>query len=178
MEYAVIQMIADWLGRGDLHRENGFNDLRASFAQEVTHPIRDVGYIGDETRDDIVASRRDAPTTRALYIMAAGPSTVEELNPNQNLRDSKDVTIAIQYIVTNPDSSEAIAESYLSVRTILRSLGRLLKNEYAASRTKYSVDILGVSSTVAGPIREAIGDASTATAAVLVAFSCRDRDVA
>lgn len=176
METDVIRMIADWLGRDDLSKADGFNDVAAEIELDASDPaIAEIGYIGDETRDRRVAERMDPPQLRAIYVMGDGPATLTgDLFANQGLRDTNDLRVSIRYVVKNPESEQAIRDSYLATKVILKSLGRWMSNASAADRTRNSVSVFEATGAVAGPVREEIGEQGTVTSAVVVILRVRD----
>ena len=176
METDVLRMIADWLGRADLSKADGYNDVATEIELDASDPaMEEVGYIGDETRDRHVAERMDPPALRALYVMADGPATLSgELFANQGYRDTLDLRVSIRYVVKNPESEQAIRDSYLATKVILKSLSRWMANANAADRTRNSVCVIEATGAVAGPVREEVGDQGTVTSAVIVILRVRD----
>lgn len=176
METDVIRMLADWLGRADLSKADGFNDVAAEIELDAGDPaIEEIEYIGDETRDRRVAERMDPPALRALYILADGPATLTgDLYANQGYRDTNDLRISIRYVVKNPESEQAIRDSYLATKVILKSLSRWMDNANAADRTRNSVQVFEATGAIAGPVREEVGEQGTVTSAVVVILRVRD----
>ena len=179
MEEAVLRMIADWLGRGNLARADGYNDVAGELELDPEEIMLGVEYIGDETRDKIVAARLDPVAQRSLYITADGPSTIDgDLVANQGIRESEDLRVAVRYVTKNADAPEALADSYRAVRAILKSVGRFMHNDNAASRSRTSIHIQEETGSIGGPVRETVGDYGTVTAAVVFSFRVRDTDAA
>ena len=99
---------------------------------------------------------------------------VVERLANQGLRDTNDLRVSIRYVVKNPESEQAIRDSYLATKVILKSLGRWMSNASAADRTRNSVSVFEATGAVAGPVREEIGEQGTVTSAVVVILRVRD----
>lgn len=169
----ILRLVADWLGREDLERENGVNDLLADLALDDNDPAPELlAGVYDETRDDEVAARQDPPEWPALYVTEdLAPEAEGEVSTQH--RDFE-ATVAIRYLTRAYDRAKGVADTKYTLRAIQRSLRQLTEGT-SAERTRNQVCLLRLVSLNEVPVAESVGEYMV-TGALLVRLEARDAD--
>lgn len=127
MQLEIIRIVTDRLK----HPTLGVNAMLAKLSKDLPTDVkpRPVHWIGDDTRDEIVASRQDPPGLPALYVMEDGPLSMEGETPTGSHRDTLQnagVAIAVRYLEADADSFKANQARHQTIRAALQSLTTLL----------------------------------------------------
>lgn len=165
----TIRTWTDWLKDPTY----GVNAQLANVPKDAGDPVpTNIAFIGDQTRDKVVAQWKEPQDFPALYVTMDGPA-VGAGEVGTIHRDYDSVVVAIRYLVRNPDAEEALRDTFYTLRAIVRSVKDLAHNDQAPQRTRNGIYIGTVKSIAYGQWREGVGNA-TATGVVTITQDVRD----
>lgn len=161
---------SDWLKDSG----NGVNAHLLQIPLDGTDPRpAPVAFIGDQTRDKVVARWEQPLDFPAIYVTMDGPA-IGQGEVSQIHRDFDDVVIAIRLLVKNPDTQESVRDTFYYLRAIVRSVKALAHNDQAPERNRGGIYVGTVKAITYGRWSEAVGSA-TATGAVTITHNVRDK---
>lgn len=167
-------MVADRLKDPDL----GVDAMLALLERDLPSddlPVS-VPYIGDETRDQIVAAGQGPPALPALYVTEDGPFAVDGEVRTEDHRDTipgNGVAVAIRYLEANSNTIQAVqARSYV-LRAVVKVLKRLLDNAGFEDTLRNGISLESCEQISWGQWSEKVGEARVGGALVCL-FRARD----
>lgn len=175
MELETVRMVTDHLKDPD----EGVDACLALIEKDDPKDAKPekVGFIGDETRDEVVAGWLAPPRLPALYVSIDGPMAVQGETPTFDYRDTMDgsgVAVAVRFLQKEPTKRKAVQERCYVIRAVVMSLTRLLNK--GTSNIRNGIEMIAAERIDYGRWREAVGDCEV-TAAVVVMFKTRDNAV-
>jgi hypothetical protein len=173
MQLEVLRLVTDRLRDPVLGVNAKLEAIPRDLPSDYDPPA--VAFIGDETRDEVVAEFKEPPALPAIYVMEDGPVAVQGETPDGRHADTLEgagVAVAIRYLDRNANTVELVQARNYVLRAIVRSVRSLLGEDGV---TRNGIQMIAAERFDYGKWRESVGEAAV-RAAVTVLFMVRDTD--
>lgn len=180
----AARVTADWLSGATLDWQSLDQGINAQLDRLTIDALLDGGdtqpdpvvFIGDQTRDDVVARNAMPVSYPALFIHPVYPADADGEVRSAPVRDARGVGVAIRVFLKKADTPQGVQAALYMTRAIVRSIRELARESNFTARTRNSICLKTVTKITVGPSHD--NDGTTGCFGVVIAeWECRDLKV-